>query len=281
MRKRLTVAALVCVTNLCLVTRAAYADVSAYALTDVGAPIVSNTRLATLDLTTGVYTAIGNTGNLGISGLGSVGGTLYTANNDTLFSINASNGSLTSVGSLPNPLSYEGLGSTATGLFTVDILSENLLSINPSTGAPTVVGPTGLTFVVDAMSTGPGGLFISSPGVPNLTGTDFLWKLNISTGAATQIGDTGLAFLTGMVWINGTLYGVSGTGFPTNSSFSVVTLDTTTGAASHVVNTSGAGNFVATGLAPTTSVPEPSSLVLIGSGLVATFEAARRKLLNR
>lgn len=280
MRKQVVVAALAWLAILCFVTCAAYADPIAYALTPTSSPR-SDTRLATVDLTTGVYTPIGNTGIEDLDGLGSVGGHLYSVdlqftNNFTqmLYSINASNGSVTAIGPPSGPFfDYNGFGSTTTGLFAVDIGTQNLLSINPSTGAATVVGPTGLTpGAVDGMSTGSSQLFLTE-----LTGAgDVLYQLNTSTGAATMIGNTGVLFIASMVSTNGKLYAISSS---SNFSDSVWTLDTTTGSATFVTNTSGAGNFAALGLAPTPVPEQPSTLLLmLGMCLLGGIGVLRPKL---
>lgn len=266
MTHRLTVTALALVVLLCFVTSMAHADATAYSIT-------SANQFGTIDLITGVFTPIGNTGTR-LLGLGSAGGNVYSGTflQNTLYQINVSNGSATSIGQASPLFFYDGFGSTAGALFGVDTLSQDLYSINPSTGASTLVGPTGLEpGAVDGMSAGAGGLFLAE-----LTGSgDVLYNLNTSTGAATIIGNTSLSFIAAMVWVDGTLYAVNSV---SNSSVSVWTLNTTTGAATFVANTSGDGNNATLGLAPAlASTPEPSSFILLGYGLLAALGALRRQ----
>lgn len=270
MARRVAVTVLALVAILCFVTSTAHADATAYSIT-------SANQLGTIDLITGVFTPIGNTGaTTRLLGLGSAGGKVYSGTflQNTLYQINVSNGSATSIGHASPLFFYDGFGSTAGGLFGIDTLSQDLYSINPSTGASTLLGPTGLVpGAVDGMSAGPGGLFLAE-----LTGSgDVLYNLNTSTGTATMIGNTGVLFIGAMVWVDSTLYAVSSV---SNSSVSVWSLNTTTGAATFVANTSGGGNNATLGLAPTlTATPEPSSFVLLGSGLLAALGAVRRKLM--
>src|SRR5262245_46405941 len=98
----------------------------------------------TLNTVTGVYTPLGDNG-VTLAGLGALNGLLYGAAYNTaggtLFTINTANGSLTTVGSSNIP--YLDFASAAGGLWAVGT-DDKLYSLNPSTGAATTVGPTGL-----------------------------------------------------------------------------------------------------------------------------------------
>ena len=73
-------------------------------------------------------------------------------------------------------------------LFGTDAARGNLLSINPTTGVGTVIGPTGV-MSVPALAIDPntGILYVGEgQGSPNL------YTVNPTTGAATLVGNTGL-----------------------------------------------------------------------------------------
>jgi len=96
-----------------------------------------------LDLTTGVFTQIGNPLGVAVgTGLGELGGNLYTidGNSSTLYQV-TTNGVL--IAGPSGSAIYDNIGSTTAGLFALDY-SYNLYSINPATGAATLIGPTGV-----------------------------------------------------------------------------------------------------------------------------------------
>jgi outer membrane protein assembly factor BamB len=87
-------------------------------------------------------------------------------------------------------------------LFSLASLSGNLVSINPGTGATTVIGPTGLGSFAFALAGAGGRLYL----------TDFdnnLYHVDAATGTATLIGPTGIprdpGFPPGSVNPDGTL----------------------------------------------------------------------------
>src|SRR6516165_6963308 len=79
----------------------------------------------------------------------------------------------------------------------------DLYSINPTNGAATDVGPTGLSFggIVMGMSSGSSTLY--------LTQNNLLYSLNTTNGSATLIGTTneGESGFGALVSVGGTLYG--------------------------------------------------------------------------
>ncbi|MFZ3321820.1 MAG: hypothetical protein WA190_05560 [Usitatibacter sp.] len=110
--------------------------------------------------------------------------------------------------------------------------ASTLYSINPSTGAATVIGPIGFP-QVGAMDLSPSGvLFGMSPGT--------LITINRTTGVGTAVGPTGLGSFQDLAFrSDGTLFGYS--------QGDIYTINTTTGAATLIGNTGGFpdGNAIA------------------------------------
>lgn len=134
-------------------------------------------------------------------------------------------------------MEYTLFGSTTSGVYAFDP-NLNLYSVNTTTGATTLIGPTGVSLSnYVAVSAGSDTLYLTN-GLPAT-----FYAINTNTGTATEIGNTGLAGIGAMVFENGTLYaGVI-------SPLSVYTLDPATGAATFVASTPG-GNGDFWGLVP-------------------------------
>jgi hypothetical protein len=132
----------------------------------------------------------------------------------------------------------------------------NLYSINPTTGAVTLIGPTGLSpaAIVEGMSTGSGTLYF--------TRNSSLYTLNTITGAATLVGTSSSGLFGPTVIEGGTIY--AGAAGPS----AVYTLSAIDGSGTFVADVSGADtNFW--GLAPAPEVPIPATLPLFATGLAA------------
>jgi hypothetical protein len=104
-------------------------------------------------------------------------------------------------------------------LFGVDDISDQLLSINTTTGAATAVGALGFGRVLGLAFNSSGTLF----GVDETT--DQLLTINTITGAATAVGSVGFSNVQGLAFSSsGTLFGVD------NATDNLLTINTTTGA---------------------------------------------------
>ncbi|MDE3180999.1 MAG: PEP-CTERM sorting domain-containing protein, partial [Acidobacteriota bacterium] len=190
-----------------LIFSLAFFAFAASAVADSYVFVVTGTpQFGTVDLNTGAFTAIGP--GLPVGGAGLVPGP---------------NGSLLTLG-----------------------INGDLYSINPSSGIPTLVGPTGL--VDCSLPTSPCGLG-SANTLGELNGTiyatDFaenLYKVNPSTGQTTKIGSTGMVPITfvplstpnpdgslnfydsGLYGQNGKLYGSVDTGTVNFSTGAITTV---------------------------------------------------------
>ncbi|MGO9275200.1 MAG: DUF6923 family protein [Terriglobia bacterium] len=228
--------------------------------------IEPNNAFGTIDLNTGVITLLANS-SVELVDLAWAGGNLYGGNGNTLYQVNPVNGTVSAVGS-GSISAYELMGFTPGGLFALDP-SGNLYSVNPGTGATTLIGSIGLTLdpASISLSVGSSTLYFQDDGT--------LYSLNTSTGAPTRIGNTLFTF-GGPVFENGTLFAVQQ--YPKG----IYTLDPTTGATTFVATPSGPSGFwnfeaIAPVSAPT-ATPEPSSLVLLATALVCFAAVVRRSL---
>lgn len=224
----------------------------------------------TVDLTTGTFTQLGT--NAGLIGLGEVGGTIYGVGvmgghgTGTLYRVNPLDGSLTTVGT--GAASFDMIGSTATGLYGIDY-SMNLYSIDPTTGADTLIGSTGLSLPDhNGLSTGANGLYVFAQygaAAPNM------YSINLLTGGATLAGSSAAVF--GPVYENGHLYAETPTPFQIN------TVDPATAVNTFVSNVAGGGTF--DGMVALNSVPEPSYVLVLLVAIVGLMYRSGLRLKPR
>jgi hypothetical protein len=125
---------------------------------------------------------------------------VYIVNGSQQFgTINVATGEFQQIGPAQPELGSFGLAATPNGSLVTFAYSSNLYSINPATGAPTLVGPTGLDDCATVSSPcGP----TSSATLGSLAGkvyaTDFqnsLYTVNPLTGVASLIGPTGIPII--------------------------------------------------------------------------------------
>ena len=224
----------------------------------------SNSQFGTVDLNTGAFTKIA--AGFNTTGFGAFGGALYGIYAGYVFKVDVSTGATTYAANPSLTNNLQGFGSTTAGLFLVDGYGD-LISVNPSTGAPTLIGSTGVTSGLGA------GVLSTSADSSTLywvnnggAGND-LYRLNTSTGAATLIGATGNGAGSGVVQAmlleGGTLWVSLGY----NTGPAIGTLNPST-AAETIVTTTSPGNISALAPDPVPTVPLPS---ILSGGVVPVY----------
>jgi hypothetical protein len=253
-----------------------------------------NSQFGTLNLTTGSFTQIGPATPEGETGLvpGPNGSLLTLTYSGKLDSINPATGATTVIGptgladcttptSPCGPTSASTLGYLNEKIYATDF-QNNLYSVNPATGAATLIGKTGIPAVPAVpFSMNPDGSFnFYDEGIVGADGKLFatfdaasfnpatsantpitapeLYEIDPSSGLATLIGPTALG-LDSMVELNGTFYAFSGV------SNQVMTIDLESGSTSIVGNIDPSAGVIAGAASP---VPEPRSAALVAVGIV-------------
>jgi hypothetical protein len=224
-------------------------------------------NFGTVDLNTGVFTKIG--GVLNTTGFGVAGGALYGIFGGFIYQINLSTGGITLAANPSLGNNLQGFGSTSAGLFLIDGFGD-LVSVDPTTGLPTLVGSTGVTGGLGAgvlsTSTDSATLFWVNNGAAGPK----LYNLNTSTGVATLIGPTGNGAGSGvvqsMLFRGGTLW--ASLGFNTGAQFG--TVNTSTGAET-LVTSAAVGNVFALAPFPLPVVPQPA---VLSGGVVPVYSSS-------
>lgn len=205
----------------------------------------SNTTLYSVDLagkslnTIGPFNASAGSG----SGGGSVimtdlavapNGTIYVVSETALYTVSASNGQATLVGSLTScGQEMVALTNTADGRLFVGDYSGSLCEIDITTTPPTVKPPLTMTNSMalsgDFVGVGNGTVYGTAYKTSDASGqgtqaSNLLVTVDLSTGATTEIGATGYPDLFGVAAANNQIYG-----FTHDGTGRVVTIDASTG----------------------------------------------------
>jgi hypothetical protein len=288
--------------TLALSTAAANADNLVYVLGGSGA-------FGTMNLATGSFTPIGPGISVGTGGLvqGPSGSLLSLGFDGNLNRINPTTGVLSTVGAtglgdcslLTSPCGSNSaniIGKVGSNLYATD-LANNLYSVNPTTGAATLIGATGISglpfiplspvpgdpdgsfyFYDESLFDYGGDLYANfDTGMFDPTTFAFtqliapeLYKINTLTGLATTITPTTFGLIT-ITNVNGTVFG-----FDANTR-QVLNLNMADGSTTYVSDTDPAVGLVTSATAVASPVPEPASLALVGSGLAAIAAGIRRR----
>ena len=258
------------------------ADIIVDAGTTSSQSTLTGPQFGTLDLTTGVFTAI-NTTEPTLAGMATLnnnkeyGGDFEGSPNSNLYSIDPSTGNLTTIGSAP--LQYYDFGGTLSGLYAfnaVPFLNDfTLYSVNSATGAASPIGSTGETGVP---STGESALSSNSNTLYLANDTSF-YTVNTSTGVATLVGAlTNNAQFDALIVEGSVLYGYDGinnTIDTINPGTGAVTLGPTLSG----VSATDVSVFGMAAIPPISTVPEPRSYaVLLAAALIGVLLLKRRKV---
>lgn len=171
-------------------------------------------------------------------------------------------------------------------MYVADGIGDKLYTIDKTTGAATLVGPfgvigrdvSGLQFIGNTLY----GLALRD------SNPDALVTVDPLTGAATLVGTTGTNFgviaAMGRDPANGTTF-IAGPATDFGNNNQLYSLNLATGAATLVGSLTGVqfsiSGFSVSGSPPIlTSVPEPSTLLLISSGLIGLVGYGRRKFIK-
>lgn len=261
-------------------------------------------QFGTVDLNTGTFQQIGANGpEPGYFGLapGLNGSLLTFAFSGNVYSINPGNGTPTLLGpsglddcstvvSPCGPTSASTLGEAGGRIYATD-LQNSLYSLNPQTGAATLIGLTGIPGVpfvpgsqnpdgtfnfYDQTIFGAGGKLYSTFDafvfdfatftIVNSVIAPKLYEINPSTGGATVVGPTG--------WNIGAVFSLDGNSYAFDVSQSqVLNLNLTDGSTSFVRDFDPAAGVVGGAVAAT---PEPSGLAFASIGMMAILASRLR-----
>jgi hypothetical protein len=231
------------------------------------------TTLYVVDSDTGASTLVGPYGVTGVLAQAfSPDGTLYAIYNAGsasahLATVNIHTGAATPIGS-PAGVPLEAMAFAPDGtLYAGNFNTNNLYTINLSTGAPTLVGALGFTGIMD-MDWDPANSTMYA--IASLCAGSSLYSINLATGAGALVtpipSDNCLMALT-VDSANRLL----ATDFASASP--LFQIDPATGNLTNLGNT----GLVSTMGAAAAPVPEPSSVLLFGTGLMGLGGIVRRR----
>jgi hypothetical protein len=265
--------------------------------------VTGNQQFGTVDLATGAFSQIGPNTPEGEDGLvpGPSGSLLTLTYSGNLDSINPATGITSLIGATGladcsnfpvspcGPTSANDLAVLGGKIYATDI-SNNLYTVNPLTGAATLIGHTGIPAVPAIPgSTNPDGTFNAfdeslfsaggnlyatfdaitinpSPFTVTPVISPDLFEINPTTGHATLIAPTALT-IGAVVGVNGTLYAFN------NMAGQVATLNLANGNTTAVSNFPPDGGLLVQGASPT---PEPASFFLAAMAIGGMVVLRRR-----
>lgn len=226
--------------------------------------VVSNSKqFGTIDLQTGVFTSLGTADWSPNDMTGLPGGPIYGMDQTDVFRlIDPTNGHSTIVGTTGNRVNAIKFRQDGT-LFGLSAGAGNLYTIDKSTGTPTLIGGTGISFsFYDLAFDSSNQLFAVN--APLSGGLSNLYGIDPSTAAAHLIGPIGFR-VSALQFEDGTLYGFTGL-----APRPIISIDRTTGVGTVLTNQDPLLSAVF-GAAPAVSTPEPSTLTLLGIGAVCSL----------
>lgn len=225
-----------------------------------------------LDVATGGFNLAGTTTATAVGlGQASTGNPYFVDDVSNLQRVDSTSAALTLVGPAGEGFSVAG-GFAPDVLFGMDF-ANNLYSINPLTGAATLVGATGIPVIqlTDTFHNALAGDGTNLYYIFELSGsvniTSSLYLLNTATGAATLVGLTGTNDIRAAAFGDGVLYAFTGSG-------GIRTVNLASGLSTETA-TYAAGSTGAI-WAATQVVPEPGMMSLLCLGL-GTLALLRRR----
>lgn len=232
-------------------------------------------KLYVVDSNTGASTFIGPYALPVVAQAFSPNGTLYAitrGGNTTLAqlaTVNLTTGAQTLVGS-PTGVQTEAMAFTPDGtLYAANFNTNNLYTLNPSTGAATLVGALGFTGIMD-LAWDPANSTMYA--VASLCNGSSLYSINLSSGAGTLVTPVANSCLMSLAIDSSNRLLTTDFANPNSPLYQI---DVATGNLTSLGNT-GLGSTMGATAAP---VPEPATLTLLASGILSGV--VRRRKRNR